>query len=104
MSEAGGIERHEAAARETEAKAAQSRAEAERLEAEAADRRSTLDEHRAKHQDHLRRADELDPDVDHPAPTTAPEDTTTSDEGANAPADRQSEGDDKRRAPGARSG
>ncbi len=65
------LQQREARARETEAKAAQARAEADRkaaeaqrLEAEAHDRHGDLTEHRDRHEETLRRADELDPDVD----------------------------------------
>ena len=71
------VQRHDAIAKETEAKAAQARAEAERkeaeahrLEAEAMDKQRVASGHREEHQEHLRKADELDPDVKHPAPTT----------------------------------
>ncbi|MGH3477978.1 MAG: hypothetical protein ACRDQD_14195, partial [Nocardioidaceae bacterium] len=70
--QATGVQQREAAARETEAKAAQARAEAdrkaaeaERLEAEARDRETTAAGYREHREDSLRRADELDPDVDH---------------------------------------
>ena len=85
------LEKHEARARETEAAAAASRAEAERkaaeaqrLEAEAAERQHVAAAHRDEHQEQLRRADELDPDVRHPAPTTTTDGahTTTSTTGA----------------------
>jgi preprotein translocase subunit SecF len=66
------VQQHDARARETEARAAEARAESERKQAEAdrlaaqaQDRTRTADEHREEHQEHLRRADELDPDVDH---------------------------------------
>jgi type II secretory pathway pseudopilin PulG len=69
--QATGLQQREAHARETEARAAQARAEADRkqaeadrLEAEAADRHGTADSYRQEHEEHLRRADELDPDVD----------------------------------------
>ncbi|NUS51136.1 MAG: hypothetical protein HOQ22_08890, partial [Nocardioidaceae bacterium] len=51
--------------------AAAARAEAERLEAEAGDRRSTAETYREQHQETVRQADELDPDVD-AAPTDEP--------------------------------
>lgn len=77
--EATDIQRKEALARETEAKAAAARAEAdrraaeaERLEAEAQQRAHAAGQRRDEHQEQLRRADELDPDVNHPAPTTSP--------------------------------
>lgn len=64
------LQKREAHARETEAEAAAARAEAERkqaeaqrLAAEAEERRRAADVQHQEHQDHLRRADELDPDV-----------------------------------------
>src|SRR3954465_14574354 len=64
------VQAREARARETEASAAAARAEADRkqaeadrLAAEAQDRQKTAAESREQHLDHLRRADELDPDV-----------------------------------------
>jgi hypothetical protein len=76
------VQRREALAKETEAKAAAARAEADRkaaeadrLQADAQHRASTAAEHRQEHQEHLRKADELDPDVKHAAPTTAPDGT-----------------------------
>jgi uncharacterized protein HemX len=78
------VQRREALAKETEAKAAAARAEADRraaeaqrLEAEAQQRQGVAAEHRAEHQEHLHRADELDPDVKHAAPTTAPPEQQT---------------------------
>jgi len=69
--QATGLQQREAHARETEARAAQARAEADRkkaeadrLEAEAADRHGTAESYRQEHEENLRRADELDPDVD----------------------------------------
>jgi hypothetical protein len=65
------LRQREAHARETEAEAAAARAEAdrrqaeaERLEAQAEDRHRHAGELREEHEEHLRRADELDPDVD----------------------------------------
>jgi FtsZ-interacting cell division protein ZipA len=43
------------------------RVEAERAEAEAAEARRVLDMDRARHEDRLREADAIDPDVDHRA-------------------------------------
>jgi hypothetical protein len=69
--QATGLQQREAHARETEARAAEARAEAdrkqaeaERLEAEARDRHETAAGYRDQHAENLRRADELDPDVD----------------------------------------
>ena len=69
--QATGLQQREAHARETEARAAEARAEAERkqaeadrLEAEARDRHETAAGYRDQHEENLRRADELDPDVD----------------------------------------
>lgn len=65
------VQQREARARETEAQAAAARAEAdrkqaeaERLEAQAGDRGRSAAELREEHEEHLRRADEIDPDVD----------------------------------------
>ncbi len=65
------MQQREAHAKETEAKAAEARAEAdrkqaeaERLEAEATERQHAAEGYREQHADHLRQADELDPDVD----------------------------------------
>ena len=81
--QATGLQQREAHARETEARAAEARAEAERkqaeadrLEAEARDRHETAAGYRDQHEENLRRADELDPDVDtrsedYTAPETA---------------------------------
>ena len=64
------LKKTEAHARETEAQAAAARAEADRkqaeadrLEAEATNRHQSAAAIRDEHQDHLRKADELDPDV-----------------------------------------
>jgi flagellar biosynthesis/type III secretory pathway M-ring protein FliF/YscJ len=68
------VRQREAHARETEAEAAAARAEADRKQAEAErlaaaaeDRHRVAGEAREEHQEHLRRADEVDPDVDHKA-------------------------------------
>ncbi|MGA9748722.1 MAG: hypothetical protein WBQ50_14780, partial [Nocardioides sp.] len=45
-------------------------AEADRLQSEAADRSGAAERVRAEHQDNVRAADELDPDVKHAAPRT----------------------------------
>jgi hypothetical protein len=65
------LRQHEAHARETEAEAAAARAEADRrqaeaqrLEAQAEERHRHAGELREEHESHLRRADEVDPDVD----------------------------------------
>jgi hypothetical protein len=77
------LKKTEAHARETEAQAAAARAEADRkqaeadrLEAEATNRHQSAAEIRDEHQEHLRKADELDPDVntkseDYTGPDTA---------------------------------
>lgn len=82
LHEATDVQRREALARETEAQAAAARAEAdrkaaeaERLEAEAQERAHAAEQRREEHQEQLRQADALDPDVEHPAPTTAPVDS-----------------------------
>jgi hypothetical protein len=54
----------EAAAREKAADAERARAEADRLEAEAQERQRSVDMGRAHHEDTLREADRIDPDVD----------------------------------------
>lgn len=89
------LQRKEATAKESEAQAAAARAEAERkaaeaerLEAEARDRMNAAQAHRQEQQEHLRRADELDPDVEHAAPTVgepAAEGRPASTEAALAP-------------------
>lgn len=78
-SQATGVQQQEAQARETEARAAQARAEADRLEAEAHDKESTAAEARERHNENLREADDLDPDVKHSAPTTGDTDSTGAD-------------------------
>ena len=91
--QASGLQQREAHARETEARAAEARAEADRkraeadrLEAEASDRHKTTDGYREQHVENLRRADELDPDVDtqHDGyePPAAPATTGTATAGA----------------------
>ncbi len=85
--QATGLQQREAHARETEARAAEARAEAERkqaeadrLEAEARDRHETAAGYRDQHEENLRRADELDPDVDTRSDDyTAPETAGTTD-------------------------
>lgn len=69
--QASGLQQRQAQARETEAEAAAARAEAERkqaqaerLEAQAQDRQRAAEAAREEHSEHLRRADEVDPDVD----------------------------------------
>jgi FtsZ-interacting cell division protein ZipA len=82
------VKEREARARETEAEAAAARAEADRkqaeadrLEAQAQDRHQAAGEVRDEHHEHLRKADELDPDVntkrdDYQGPeTSSPEST-----------------------------
>jgi hypothetical protein len=85
------VRRHQALADETEARARQAQAEAERKEAEArrlqseaVDRRSAADEHLDRHQETLREADRVDPDVPgdgsegvRQGPHLPPEDTAT---------------------------
>ena len=68
--QASGLQQREARARETEAEAAAARAEADRKQAEAERLSAQADDHhrdagaaREEHEDHLRRADEVDPDV-----------------------------------------
>jgi hypothetical protein len=68
--QASGLQQREARARETEAEAAAARAEADRKQAEAERLAAQADDHhrsagaaREEHEEHLRRADELDPDV-----------------------------------------
>jgi Tfp pilus assembly protein PilX len=70
------VRQREARARETAAEADAARAEAnrkqaeaERLEAAAEDRHRVAGEAREEHHEHLRKADEVDPDVDHRAAT-----------------------------------
>jgi len=68
--QATGVQKRQAHAKETEAEAAAARAEAdrkqaeaERLGAEAEERRRVANSESKQHEEHLRRADELDPDV-----------------------------------------
>lgn len=73
---AGSAQEHrdeEAKARAAEAEAARVRAEADQLEHRAQDQRSTSEVTRARHEDRIREADRLDPDVDHSADDYAPE-------------------------------
>jgi FtsZ-interacting cell division protein ZipA len=62
----------EARAREADAQAAQARARADALEARANQERVGFDQSRAEHEDRLREADRVDPDVSHEGPA-APE-------------------------------
>ena len=55
----------EARAREAQAEADRARAQADKLAAHAEAERTSYDMTRAQHEDHLREADRLDPDVDH---------------------------------------
>ncbi len=63
----------EARAREAEAEAEQARARADQLDAEAQQERIGYEQSRAEHEDHLREADRVDPDVDHQSETYAPD-------------------------------
>jgi hypothetical protein len=105
--QATGLQQREAHARETEARAAQARAEADRkqaeadrLEAEARDRHETAAGYRGQHVENLRRADELDPDVDTKderyEPPAAPAGTT----GATTDSHRAHDRPDGETAPG----
>ena len=58
-------QQEEARAREVEAEAQRARAEADRLDAEAQKQRTSYDQTRAEHEDRVREADRIDPDVDH---------------------------------------
>jgi hypothetical protein len=58
-----GVDRRTAAAEEASSRAAAARAEAERLEAEAADIKATARKYAERHNQTLREADRLDPDV-----------------------------------------
>lgn len=60
-------------AREAEAEAARARAEAERAERQAAEAGRARDMERASHEDHIRQADRIDPDVDHRSADYVPE-------------------------------
>ncbi|MCW2868094.1 MAG: hypothetical protein JWR20_2282 [Marmoricola sp.] len=62
----------EALAREREAEAERARAQADRLQAQADRERTAVDQTRAHHEDRLREADRLDPDVDHRADDYSP--------------------------------
>jgi hypothetical protein len=61
-------------------RAAQARAEAERAEREAAEAAQARDMEQAAHEDRVREADRLDPDVDHRDPAYAPETAPTAHE------------------------
>ena len=60
-------------AREAEANAARARVEAERAEQQAAEASRARDMERATHEDHIREADRIDPDVDHRSDDYVPE-------------------------------
>ncbi len=62
----------EARAREAEAEAEQARARADQLAARAQDHRTSAEMTQAQHEEHLREADRVDPDVDHESPDYAP--------------------------------
>ena len=62
----------EALAREREAEAERARAQADRLQAQADRERTAVDQTQAHHEDRLREADRLDPDVDHRADDYSP--------------------------------
>ncbi|WP_165372459.1 hypothetical protein [Nocardioides iriomotensis] len=68
--QATGVQQREAHAEDASRAAERAREEAERLEAEAADRAAAAERERAEHQETMRAADELDPDVPSAAPTT----------------------------------
>ena len=60
-------------ARDAEANAARARVEAERAEQQAAEASRARDMERATHEDHIREADRIDPDVDHRSDDYVPE-------------------------------
>ena len=60
-------------ARDAEAEAARARAEAERAEQQAAEAGRARDMEHASHEDHIRQADRIDPDVDHRSADYVPE-------------------------------
>ncbi len=62
----------EARAREAEAEAEQARARADQLAARAEDHRTSAEMTQAQHEEHLREADRVDPDVDHESADYAP--------------------------------
>lgn len=62
---ASGRHEEEARAREAEAEAERARAQADRLDAQAAQKRTSYDQTRARQEDAVRDADQVDPDVDH---------------------------------------
>jgi outer membrane murein-binding lipoprotein Lpp len=64
---------HEARAREAAAEAEQARARADALEARAHQERVGYDQSRAEHEDRLREADRVDPDVPRGGQPTTPE-------------------------------
>ena len=68
-----GVHEEEAArAREAQAEAERARARADRLAAQAREQQTAYDQSRAQHEDHIREADRLDPDVDHRSKDYAP--------------------------------
>lgn len=75
------------------------RTEAERAEAVAAEREKARDADRALHEEQLREADRLDPDVDHTAPDYRPE---TADDETLSSADERQPKQDPSSAPGPR--
>ena len=70
--EAAVIPDAQARARETDAQAEQARLQAERAEARAEENRSAVAQQEAIHEDQVRAADRLDPDVDHKAKDYTP--------------------------------
>jgi hypothetical protein len=66
-----------------EAEAERKRAEADKLEAVAEQRRMRIESQRAEHQESLREADEIDPDVDEPTSESPIVDRSTSERGIN---------------------
>jgi hypothetical protein len=69
----GGLPAAEASAREAEVEAERARLEAERAEERAAVAQQALTQEQAVHEDQIRAADRLDPDVDHRSDDYAPD-------------------------------
>ena len=74
---AGGLEESQVQAREAEARAEQARLQAQRAEEEAARAHQGVSQEQALHEDKLREADRLDPNVDHRAEDYHPDTSAT---------------------------
>ncbi len=71
--QAAGLPDAQAKAEQAEARAEQARLEAQRVEEQAADARLSVDRQQAAHEDQIRAADRLDPDVDHKSKDYSPQ-------------------------------